>query len=212
MSSTTESQGMEGMSLRWGTRDWYLMNYSSHFVTGGQKHTHTHTPLGWLDHHLTLLTHGGSAAARTLNLVSRYPAKPPSPPLAIFPLRLVMGGATAVRSLGHLHCPHLQPAISLLLIPKSSSGVVPTPWTSTHPIGVAPHGAMPPFPRPAGSQSLRASPATHQHSPLLPWLERILGPPRCLQLCLQLVLPHSLLTALPSHQSRRQTIISPHGI
>jgi hypothetical protein len=35
---------MEGMSSRWGTRDWYLMHYSTHFVTGGQKHTHTHIP------------------------------------------------------------------------------------------------------------------------------------------------------------------------
>ncbi len=29
------------MSLRWGTRDWYLMHYSTHSITGGQKHTHT---------------------------------------------------------------------------------------------------------------------------------------------------------------------------
>jgi hypothetical protein len=26
-----------------GTRDWYLMHYSNSSVTGGQKHTHTHT-------------------------------------------------------------------------------------------------------------------------------------------------------------------------
>ncbi len=32
---------MEGMSLRWGTRDWYLMHYSTPSITRGQKHTHT---------------------------------------------------------------------------------------------------------------------------------------------------------------------------
>jgi hypothetical protein len=32
-----------------GTRDQYLMHYSNPSVTGGQKHTHTHTPaLFWL--------------------------------------------------------------------------------------------------------------------------------------------------------------------
>jgi hypothetical protein len=65
------------------------------------------TPLGQLDHYLTFLTHGGSAATQTLNLVSRSPAEHPSLPLDIFPLRSAMGGVTAVRSLGHLHCPHL---------------------------------------------------------------------------------------------------------
>jgi hypothetical protein len=30
---------------RVGTRDWYLMHYSTPSVTGGQKHTHTYTPL-----------------------------------------------------------------------------------------------------------------------------------------------------------------------
>ncbi len=28
---------------RLGTRDWYLMHYSNPSVTGGQKHTHTHS-------------------------------------------------------------------------------------------------------------------------------------------------------------------------
>jgi hypothetical protein len=35
---------MEGMSSRWGTRDWYLMHYSTPSVTRGQKHTHHPDP------------------------------------------------------------------------------------------------------------------------------------------------------------------------
>ncbi len=33
------------MSSRWGTRDWYLMHYSTPSITGGQKHTHTYSSL-----------------------------------------------------------------------------------------------------------------------------------------------------------------------
>jgi hypothetical protein len=55
---------MEGMSSSWGTRDWYLMHYSTPPKTGGQKHTHTHTqtpsiiPLTFL---ATLATFGNSS-------------------------------------------------------------------------------------------------------------------------------------------------------
>ncbi len=42
-----------------GTRDWYLMHYSTPFVTGGQKHTHTllNAPSAMLRHWNILPTH-----------------------------------------------------------------------------------------------------------------------------------------------------------